>query len=364
MNTKQFIIMLLFSLLSGISGAYFSSYQENNSETRMNQLEAEIIDKVQEASPSVVSIIIKKDLTIYRSDPWGFFQTPIGSVQKKVGGGTGFFITKDGIIITNKHVINDKNAVYTVITQTGDEYDAKILATDPLTDLAIIKIETTDDTIPLKFISEYKGIKSKIQVGQFVITIGNVLAEFQNSVSFGVISGTNRTIVADGEQLSGLLQTDAAINPGNSGGPLINLEGKVIGINTAIAGASQGIGFSIPLNTKKIKYLLDSIKNYGTIKKPFIGIQYTIISESIQKQLGVTVNYGALINGVLLESNASESGLKKGDIILQIDGKNVSLNNDIISIIQNKIPGDILGVKILKKSGEIKEVKIELGVEE
>jgi len=364
MNTKQFIILLFFSLFSWISWAYFSSYQETSSEINMNQLEQEIINKVQNISPSVVSIIIKKDLTIYRSDPSGFFQTPIWSIQKKIGGWTWFFVTKEWIIITNKHVVHEKGAEYTVITQTWNEYDAKILAIDPLTDLAIIKIEASHSFTPLKFISEYEWIESEIKIWQFAIAIWNALAEFQNSVSFWVISGVNRSIEAWGEQLSGLLQTDAAINPGNSWWPLINLEGKVIWINTAIAWNSQWIWFTIPLSTKKINYILDSIKKYWIIKKPFIWIQYTIISPSIQKQLWVKVNYWALISWVLWESNAAKSWLEAWDIILEINSVRVNLANDVISLIQNKIPWDILWVKVLKKSWEIIKYEIELWVEE
>lgn len=249
----------------------------------MVSLESSITQEVAQVAPSVVSIIVKKDLVVYRSDPWGFFQQPVGNVQRQVGGGTGFFITKDGTILTNKHVIADTQAIYTVITNDGKEYDAEVVATDPINDLAIIKIvgEQTQEFSALSFIESQENI----QLGSFVVAIGNALAEFQNSVSLGIISGKDRSIEASGEKLTGLIQTDAAINPGNSGGPLIDLKGKVIGINTAIAYDSTGIGFSIGLTQEKIDYILKSIAATGTIKRPFIGINYIPNSPGVQQEL-------------------------------------------------------------------------------
>ena len=169
-------------------------------------------------------------------------------------------------------MIYDTQALYTIITNEGKEYDAEVVATDPINDLAVIKVigEDTATFPPLTFIDSSEDIK----LGSFAIAIGNALAEFQNSISLGIISGKGRSIEASGEKLTGLIQTDAAINPGNSGGPLINLDGKVIGINTAIAYDSTGIGFAIGLTQEKIDYILRSIENSGTIKRPFIGINY------------------------------------------------------------------------------------------
>jgi len=174
-------------------------------------LESSITDEVSNISPSVVSIIIKKDLVVYRSDPWGFFQQPIGNVRRQIGGGSGFFITKDGTILTNKHVISDNNATYTVITNDGTEYDAQVVATDPINDLAVIKIEDSSgkEFPPLSFIESQDNVK----LGSFAIAIGNALAEFQNSISLGIVSGKDRDIEASGEKLTGLIQTDATINP-------------------------------------------------------------------------------------------------------------------------------------------------------
>jgi serine protease Do len=228
-----------------------------------------------------VSIVIKKDLVIYRSDPWGFFQQPAGSVSRKVGGGSGFFIREDGTILTNKHVVQDPSAEYTVILHDGREYPAEILALDPVNDLAVIQIRDEAETFtPLPVISE-----DSTQIGQFVLAVGNALSEFQNSVSLGIISGKNRSIEAQNEVLSGLIQTDAAINPGNSGGPLLSTEGTVVGINTAIASNSDGIGFAIELTQAKIDYILKSIEESGRIKRPFIGINYILNSPGVAAEL-------------------------------------------------------------------------------
>jgi serine protease Do len=185
----------------------------------------------EKSTKSVVSIIVSREVQTYRSDPFGFFYEPAGTVKRKVGGGTGFFISKDGYILTNKHVVADKNAEYSIILSNGDELKAKVLAYDPTTDLAMIRAFIDDTTpytegIPLSFVPS----QSHIRIGSFVVAIGNALAEFQNTVTLGLVSGMGRQIEASDssmgstEQLTGLIQTDAAINPGNSGGPLINLQ--------------------------------------------------------------------------------------------------------------------------------------------
>ena len=380
-NNKLIVIIIFCSFISGLFGAtliqQFSTSEtnyiqneviKNGKNVNITNLENEIISIAQDVSPSVVNIIIKKDLVVYQSDPFGFYQRPVGSVQRKVGWWTGFFITKDGYILTNKHVVWDKNAEYSVITKNWETFDAKVLALDPLNDLAVIKINPSSEVTPLKFISEYEGKNSEIKIWQFSIAIWNALAEFQNSVSLGVISGTNRTIEAENERLTWLLQTDTAINPGNSGGPLVNLDGKVMWINTAIAGWwSQGIGFSIPLSTKKINYILESVKNYWEIKKPFLGIKYTILSHQNNQNFDTQSNYWAYIlpwkDSILQWSSAEKSWLRAEDIILSVDGQKVTMSNDLLSIIQNKIPWDILQLEVQEKSWKIKNLSLTLGIE-
>lgn len=368
MNTKILAIgIIFFSFVSGIFGSYifsqFNSPQpaqlkqngeiiKNGKNISITDLQNEITQIVEDVSPSVVNIVINKDLTIYKNDPFNFFRQPVWSINQKVWGGTWFFITKDGIILTNKHVISDTDAQYTVILKDGEEYSAKILAVDPLSDLAVIKINSQNTFQPVDFIQQYEWENSEIKIWQFAIAIWNALAEFQNSVALWVISGSNRTIEAQGDKLSGLLQTDAAINPGNSGGPLVNLDWKVMWINTAISGNAQWIGFSIPLSHKKINYILESIEKYWEIKKPFIWINYVLLNQSWAKQLWVEYNYGAYIldeeNSVVEWSSAQKFWIKPGDIILKVNDIKITQNNDLASFIQNRIPWESLELEIFR----------------
>lgn len=332
----------------------------------ITDLQNEITKLVKNVWPSVVNIVIKKDIDLYRRDPWGFFQEKVWSIEKQVWWGSWFFVEKDGIIMTNKHVVSDANAKYTVITNDGKEYDARVVAFDPLTDLAIIKIENSTKNFPVLDIIEDEKY---INIGQFAIAIWNALWEFQNSVSFWVISWKNRSIVASwkniwDEKLTGLLQTDAAINPGNSWWPLLNLNWEIIWINTAIAGDWQWLGFSIPLSKKRINYILESIKKYWTIKRPFIGINYIPINEALMQQLWLKVNYWAYIpkeeGSIIVWSIAEKSWIKPWDIILSVDWIEINLETPISSIIQNKIPGDKINIKILKESWEEKTLSLKL----
>lgn len=333
----------------------------------ITDLQSEITKIVKEASPSVVNIIIKKDLDLYKSDPFGFFQEKIWTIEKKVWGWSWFFVSKDGIIMTNKHVVSDAQAKYTVITNDWEEYDTKVLALDPITDLAIIKIEN-----PNKEFSVLKIIEDEtyINIWQFAIAIWNALWEFQNSISFWVISGKNRSIEAQwlnfwNERLTGLLQTDAAINPWNSWWPLLNINWEIVGINTAIAGNSQWLGFSIPLSNKRITYILNSINKYWVIKRPFIWVSYVEVNDWIAQELWLKVNYWVYIWkekwSIISWSVAEKSWLKLWDMILEIDKIKINSENTIPSIIQNKIPGDKIELKVLKENWEEKYLSLKLG---
>lgn len=332
----------------------------------ISDLQSEITQLVKKVGPSVVNIIIKKDIDLYRRDPWGFFQEKIGSVEKQIWGWSWFFVSKNGIIMTNKHVVSDSNAKYTIITNDWKEYDAWVVAIDPLTDLAIIKIEKPDKEFSILEIIEDEKF---INIWEFAIAIWNALWEFQNSVSFWVISGKNRSIEASGvwfriEKLTWLLQTDAAINPGNSWWPLLNLNWEIIWINTAIAWNWQWLWFSIPLSKKRIEYILSSIEKYWSIKRPFIWISYLQINDSIATELWLKVNYWAYIPfedwSIVPNSIAQKSSIKPWDIILEIDWIKITLNNTIPSLIQNKIPWDKINLKILKESWEEQILSLEL----
>lgn len=351
--------------------------------------EKAVINAVKQSSPAVVNIIISKEIQIlerYYESPFEEFKEFFGddfnfefkvpkykkeSTQKKqkkqIGGGTGFIISKDGTILTNKHVIVDEEADYTAITNDGEKYSVKILAKDPFQDLAILKIEPKkqidkdENVFEKDFPVLTLGDSSNLEIGQSVIAIGNALGEFRNTVSVGVISGLGRTISASGggiiETLEDIIQTDAAINQGNSGGPLLNLKGEVIGVNTAIAQQAQGIGFAIPINNAK--RAIDQIKKLGKIVYPFLGVRYILINPEIQEQMNLKTEQGALISGedeIAIEqgSAADKAGIKPNDIILEVNGEKITIKNSLAKIIQRYNPGDKVVLKILRKNKELK----------
>ncbi len=336
--------------------------------------EERIIQVVKNVSPSVVNIIITKDVPIieeYYINPFEefeqFFGEPLpefeipeyrqeGTEKKEVGGGTGFIVSEDGMILTNRHVVSDEDADYTVFTNDGKEYPAKVLARDPIRDLAVVKIESEEIFKIVKL-----GDSSNLQIGQTVIAIGNALGEFRNTVSVGVISGLGRTVTASGggviETLEDVIQTDAAINRGNSGGPLLNLKGEVVGINFAMAQIAENIGFAIPIN--KAKKDIEQVKTLGKIVFPFLGVRYVLITEKIQKENNLPVNYGAwIIEGnkgeaaISSGSAAQKAGLKENDIILEFDGEKITTENTLAEIIMEYNPGYKVVLKILRNGKE------------
>jgi S1-C subfamily serine protease len=252
------------------------------------------------------------------------------------------------------------------LTNDGQKYPAKVLALDPVQDLAVIKIDKTNlPTLNL-------GDSDKIEIGQSVIAIGNALGEFRNTVSVGVISGLQRSIAAsDGmdqssEQLDNVIQTDAAINPGNSGGPLINLLGEVVGINVAVAQGAQNISFALPINIAKRD--IDQVQKQGKITVPYIGVRYVLVTPELKAQNNLSVDYGALILpgqnqgelAVVPGSPADKAGLVENDIILEADGQKITTDNTLSQIIQKHNVGDTITLRVLH-AGQEKTVKVVLG---
>lgn len=335
--------------------------------------EQAIINTVKIASPSVVSIVISKNLPVYEqqyvnpfSDLGPGFEIEIpqyvqnGTQLQEIGAGSGLIVSSGGLVLTNKHVVSDSTAEYTVFTNDGNEYKAKVVALDPLQDLALVKIEPSGTT----FKAATLGDSSSIQIGQTVVAIGNALGEFTNTVSVGVVSGLQRTVSASdqsgsfSETLQGIIQTDAAINEGNSGGPLLNLKGEVIGINTAVAQGAQNIGFAIPINLAKRD--ITQVEQTNKIIYPFLGVRYVLVDKQIQKEYNVSVNYGALVlkglrgePAVTEGSAAQNAGIQSGDIILEVDGIKISSDNPLSNVILEHSPGDQITIKILRDSTEM-----------
>jgi len=343
--------------------------------------ESFVVDAVKKTNPAVVSIIISKEVPKYETyiDPNGQ-QNPFGDLfpgfsfnipqyrqngteKKQIGGGSGFFVSSDGLIVTNKHVVDQKNVEYTVFTNDGKKHVAKVVARDPVLDVALIKIDGTFPNITL-------GNSDSLQIGQSVIAIGNALGEFRNTVSVGVISGLARSITAgdnsgNAEVLDQVIQTDAAINPGNSGGPLLDLSGKVIGVNVAVAQGSQNIGFALPINS--IKGAIESVKSTGKIVRPYLGLRYVSINTEMKEKNNLTVDYGVLVKtgantndlAVIPGSPADKAGIVENDIILEIDGVKLDDKTNLASVIRGKSIGQVITLKILHR-GEEKNVLVTL----
>src|SRR5258708_2284992 len=248
--------------------------------------------------------------------------------------GSGFIVTSNGLIVTNKHVVSDTTMTYQVTTSDGKKYSVKNIYRDPLNDVAIIKIDPNQNASE-KLAPLTLGDSSNLQVGQYVITIGTALGDLKNTVTTGVVSGLGRGITAGSpyegsvEQLNDVIQTDAAINPGNSGGPLFNSSGQVIGVNTAVSENGQNIGFAIPINV--IKDSVQNFKQNGAIKRPFLGVSYSMLS----KDLAVLNNLpqGAYVQDVQQGSPADGAGLAQGDVIVKIDGQQIDENNTLATVI-------------------------------
>lgn len=336
-----------------------------------------VIQVVKKAGPAVVSIVVSRDLNKYPgfstnpySDPfWPFFgwgQTRPRNNEpniQQVGAGTGFFVTQDGLVLTNRHVVEDEDSSYTVVTNDGKTYEAKVVARDNFNDLAILKVEITNaPTLDL-------ANTDNLQVGQRVVAIGNSLGQYQNTVTSGIVSGIGRSITAGGsggsESLEGVIQTDAAINPGNSGGPLLNSNGQVIGINTAIDREGQLVGFAIPASDAS--RALMSFKQTGRITRAYLGVRYVLINKTLAEQENLPRDYGALVSrganagesAVIAGSPADKAGIVENDIILKVDGVMVTDTNTLAGILRKKNVGDVVELTILHKNTE-KKIKVTL----
>jgi S1-C subfamily serine protease len=262
-------------------------------------------------------------------------------------------VTPNGLVLTNKHVVGDPSASYTVVMNDDRKYPARILSRDPINDVAILKIDARGlPTVAL-------GDATKLELGQTVIAIGNALGLFRNTVSSGIVSGLSRSISAESDgrtptqELRGLIQTDAAINPGNSGGPLVDLAGRAVGVNVAVAFEAENIGFAIPINAARRD--LADIKKYGRIRRPYLGVRYITIDENLQAKRHLPVSYGALVTletphdrGVVPGSPADRAGLREGDIILECNGKKISVNRPVQDILENLAVNDKLRLLVLR----------------
>lgn len=346
--------IICISLASGLGGAWVydqidgdSINASNVTESRARVIaEGEVVaDIAKEVSPSVVSIVVESTR-----------QTSYFGPVEQEGAGTGIIISKDGYILTNKHVIGEGTTKVTVVSNDGTTYEnVRVIGRDPVNDLAFLKIQNVDNLIPAKL-----GDSSDLVVGSKVVAIGNALGEFQTTVTSGIISGVNRSVVAgddlSSEELSNLIQTDAAINPGNSGGPLVSITGDVIGINTAVSAGAEGIGFAIPIN--EAKGLIKGVLETGTIERAYLGVRYIMLSEDVAKYYELDNTQGAYITGgdagsaVAAGSPAEKAGLKDGDIITKVNNVTLEEGTSLVSQLSQSAPGDTVRFTVLRDGRE------------
>lgn len=282
-----------------------------------------------------------------------FFNRFFGNIpqkRKERALGSGFIISKDGYIVTNNHVVKNADQIKVILQGGKKKYPARIIGTDPETDLALVKIDPDHDLPVLEF-----GDSDQLQVGQWVLAIGNPFG-LDHTVTAGIISAKGRVIGAG--PYDNFLQTDASINPGNSGGPLINMDGRVVGINTAIVASGQGIGFAIPSNLAKT--VIAQLKEYKKVKRGWLGVTIQDVDENTAKALGLSEPKGALIASVKKGDPADRAGIEVGDVVVAVDGKPVQDAGDLTRKIGAIPPNKTIEIT-LWRSGQLKVVKVKLG---
>jgi len=404
---KSILLVVLISFLVGVAGGFtgfFLSQSVYKPSTEASQAvkdsgldkagdqqtkeirnvtikeESLVSEVVEKNTDSVVSIIANQELKRSRSILDSFFDIPRRDRDQdrnedgkrdrdqdnytQTNAGSGFVVAENGFIVTNRHVVDNPDADYTVVFKDGTEIKAEVMDRDSFLDIAIIKIDTQKlDTKPKP---ASLGDSSFLKVGQKAIAIGNSLGQFSNTVSVGVVSGLGRTIQAtDGmstETLKDLIQTDASINPGNSGGPLFDSLGNVIGVNVAKSQAGENIGFAIPIN--RIKPILKSVIDTGKIQRPFIGVSYRPITPKFSQKNNLPVDYGAMIVGgssgaIVPDSPAAEAGLRINDIILEINKNKITQEKDLQATLEEFQVGDKIKLKILRGDDQ-KDIDITL----
>lgn len=340
--------------------------------------EEQVIATIREVMPAVVSIVISRHLEDLEKDmaPEVLSINPSSTGRKtrkkvdipeqyvdakgmvQVGGGSGFIVDSSGLVLTNKHVLSDPKADYSVILNNGKKYAARILSRDPINDVAVLQIH--EEHLPTLAL----GDASKLVLGRSVLAVGNALGLFRNTVSVGIVSGLSRAIVAQADpkappqEMRGLIQTDAAINPGNSGGPLVTLDGLVVGINAAIVSGAQSISFAIPINAAERD--LADLKKFGRICRPYLGVRYVIIDENYSEKMKLPVDYGAIVtresahdHGVVPDGPCAKAGIQERDIILRIDGEKITRERTVQDILEDLAVDEKVELTVLRDGKEI-----------
>ncbi len=363
-------MLIIFSLGGGVLGGWLA----NRSDTPSTQQQQVVLKSqgqlISNIAKTVGESVVSVNTTATTTQDT-FFGPRSGTAE---GAGTGIILTDDGLILTNRHVVPSGTTKVSVTLSDGTE----------LTDVSVVGRTSESDSLDVAFLQVHdrKGKKlkpatigdsGKMQVGDTVVAIGNALGQFHNTVTTGILSGYGRSVQASDEtgssveNLEDLFQTDAAINEGNSGGPMVNLDGQVVGLNTAIAGDAQNIGFAIPIND--VSGLIESVKANGKLQRPYIGVVYIPITNDIASQYGLPVSRGAYIappgiNGgsdpVLDDGPADKAGIEAGDIITKIDNQAIDESHSLSSLVNKHKVGDKVTITVLR-DGKEKNIDLTLG---
>ncbi|WP_456407196.1 DegQ family serine endoprotease [Caldithrix abyssi] len=349
--------------MAGTTDKIYTEASENNAGPTLtagnfnpNSMFTDIVEKVR---PSIVSIYTTKTVKL-RENPFFFFFRDFGNIpedhlpqpeMKQQGLGSGIIISEDGYILTNNHVVEDVDELRVKMIDNS-EYEAKVVGTDPSTDIALIKIDAKN--LPVAILGDSDNLK----IGEWVLAIGNPL-NLTSTVTAGIVSALHRSInILRGRNnvssIENFIQTDAAINPGNSGGALVNLRGEVIGVNTAIATSTNyymGYGFAVPINMAKA--VVDDIIKYGEVRRGYLGVYISEVTPVTAKGVKLDHPRGVFVTSVIEGSAADKAGIKEGDVILSVDGKEVNRPNELQAKIGIKNPGDVVTLKVWRDGKEL-----------
>jgi len=376
------VVFVLAVFASGFGGAWLEVHHNQNSlavgnlsqQKQIVTSQSQLISQIaQTVGPSVVSVNVNISST--SSDQSGLGLLGFSQPEEEQAAGTGIIVSSSGYIITNRHVVPDGTTSVSVTLSNGTELKnvsvvGRTSDSDSL-DFAVLKV---NDTQGQKLTPAVIGDSSNVQVGNAVVAIGNALGQFQNTITSGIISGYGRSVQAtdssgdasSAENLDDLFQTDAAINEGNSGGPLVNMNGQVIGINTAIAGDAQNIGFSIPIND--VKGLVTQVLQTGKFSRPYLGIRYVPLTSDVANEYSLSVQNGAFIApsndpsnpSVISGSPAANAGLQTNDIITAVNGTAINQTNDLTGLLDQHQPGDKITLTVLR-GGKTLQIGVTLG---